>query len=280
MRTEGDYSETYSLTAYGDGVVVQLQFGVTNLGLGSGRAICRLYAQGPGARVRKHAMFPHSKWRSYGSPVTSIVAPACRIISGAVLTVEAGFDHETIRVATTRPLMPVLTPQTALKSPGGFYQSEVLLAASPAELIWVRGKERRAYRVYAHVDHSVTTLLPGAISDGWLRFRALHGDRPMLFSVRLAHGGKSFSGWQWRGEPPVAMQIGIPAWWPASATGLVLELPGGKLTIGRQIEVFEPLRDLGLFRRAAEVVVGRPKTVLFWAELNGQQGLLEVATQD
>jgi hypothetical protein len=280
LRSDSTYSETYSLTAYGDGAIVQLQFGVTNLGWGSGRAICRLYLQHGNARVRKHEMYARKQWTFAAAPVTSLTAPGCSFRGGSAPRFSAALEGDEVTVSGLAPLQRLATPQTGVAADGGEYRSQLLLAASPATITWKRKEGTQTFRGFAHIDHSVTTLLPGKIAAGWLRFRALDGEAPLVFSLRLPPDSRHFSGWQLRGSGLAPFKALEPEWWPTSQEKSVIELPAGKLVLGPLVEVFEPLNDLGILRHAAELLVGRPRTLLYWAEFQGRRGLLEVATQE
>ncbi len=280
LHDDGNYSETFSLTAYGQDTVVQLQFGITNLGWGSGRGICRLYVQSGDTRIRKHEMYGRDEWSSFGTPATTLTAPGCALRTGGRVHFSAELDGVLVEVVTEDPLAPVMTTETWVKNDDGTYRSNILLPASPAEITWRQKGKTNKVQGFAHLDHSVSTLLPQSISSGWLRFRALSGATPHILSLRLAPGATSFSGWQLKEKKLTAIEAGVPRWWPKSKTELSISLPDGRIQILEKIETFEPLRDLGVLRFAAEVLVGKPKTILYWAELDGHRGVLEVSTQE
>jgi hypothetical protein len=291
----GSYGESYTFIAdLEDGGYVQATLGLTNVGPGGVKGLCRVVVVAPGQAVISTGVRVGSgAWHADGTRLA--IGPCQARVEGSETVVEAALPDLAIRLAFAAAAAPGAAPGAEATVGADRYQTEVLLYRVPAglHLVPTQGPARSGTGA-GYVDHTRTTVPPRALATRWVRFRSLRAERPMLLLLREGLDGalgpaQVCSGvGDCRAITGASVQRGAP-----SPGGLFFAIrldagePTHPLTIrsGPLLHRDAPVEELGLLRHVAALFFGSPVTYLFRATADdgnggGVEGLLEVELRD
>lgn len=288
MLADDGYTETFSISAdLEDGGFAQVQLGVTNMGPGSGRAICRVLVAAPKAAWREQQIVSPGDWQYRQVPASRLEIGGCMAADGARPAITATTEHGTLEIVFEQPIAS--GPEGRYRSQGKSGSFTVTpLAVSARALVTLHTRKADAQKLFAHVyvEHDLGTVTPDVIGKQWFRFRSVDGE-PVRYG--FAHRrGKSDDG---------GGQLAAAAMPPVDFTGLKIEAPGepGSQAIvftssaqtitlrpTRMIAAYEPLREMGFMGRILSSFVGAPLLSIMEVEWNEdaqkRKAILEVTT--
>ncbi len=285
------YTETFGVDVrLDDGSFVHASLMISNVGLSSGRGICRLqHLVGGKSRLYQHIVAAenwHYDAAANGKAASLTVGP-CRMVAEAQgLQLQLPFDEATFALRLDRPAQSIPTPGSPVHKGERFYESSILV---PFARVQWRAQEAKKAAVElagsAFVDHSRSTMLPGDLAYGWLRFRGGPPGCGRLLVVRYvepAAGNRSpkLAAYLWReGEPaPRALQaphMQLPAAGAAAeqvkATLFDGNLPLLRVRGKRSLLRAEPFAEQGLLGRMVGALLGKVVTETYAATLQDRQ---------
>jgi hypothetical protein len=291
----GAYGESYTFIADLDGGgYVQLSLGLTNVGPGGLKGICRaVVAEAGGPPAVASERVGADAWRADAARVE--VGPCRARVDGAATVVEASLPGLSVRLRFEGAAAPGAAPGGSAVVGGERYQTEVLAFRAPvAARVERSGGAGRELRGAGFADHTRSTVAPRELADRWVRFRALRSERPLLVLVREGRDGSL--------GPALACEAGgcravtrlaverAPGD-PDDARALLrLELDGGapplQLRPGVLLYRDAPVEALGLLRVVARLFFGSPVTWVSRGSAAGGtadgpiEGILELELRD
>ena len=289
VSAHGSYGETYTFIAdLEDGGYLHLSLGLTNLGPGSIKGVCRAVVVPPDGPAWKGSdRVGRDGWRWEDGATERLAVGPCAAWSGAEGSgVEVKVDGATVRLETSLPLAERVPPEATIPIGRDFYRTSILLSRAPARVtLAIPGQPARTVGGAAYVDHSRSTVKPRDLARRWVRFRALRGGRGLLVLAREGHDGRFTPAWACDDPGPCrrvpSFQVGRtgerdPSFRVALTAGdAPLEITSGKL-IFRDA----PVEELGVLAPLVSPFVGSPVTYVYRGQLSGDgaplSGILEV----
>ncbi len=296
--TDDHYSETYTaIIDLDDGTYAQLQLGISNLGPGDSRGMCRALLVTPDRTAWTANLRGDSgTWSYTATPEPTFATPSCRITERASsVDIDAELEGTRLHLHLATPLRAVRPPDGALNVPGergGIYESDILVPWAEATLDVTRAGQADSTRSgVGYIDHSRTTTLPDGIARGWLRFRALRGECAQLLLLRWPPVDGAAHGWHWRRGmvAPIALHLSN-----ARLPSAPPEQGGAAINLGSEQESFvmtprfmlyrhAPVEELGFVGRLIKAWFGNPTTRTYRAVYRGPSdpcgdvpGILEI----
>lgn len=288
----GSYGESYTVIAdLEGGGYVQVAFGLTNLGPGGLKGLCRALAVEPGqATLVAGARVGAGAWRIGEQGIE--VGPCRARVEDGKTVVEAKLPELAVRLEFAAAGAPGAGPGATAEVGGEKYRTEVLLYRVPVTARVERtGGSPVVWRGVGYGDHTRSTVPPRALARRWIRFRSLRDERPLLVLVREGLDGAL--------GPAQACGAGGAC---AELTRLAVERAPGEPRFTIRMEGREPaatltlrsgpllFRDapveaLGLLRYLAGLFFGSPVTYVFRGTATdgtgaAVEGILEVELRD
>ena len=279
LLSEDGYSETFSVSSAMPDGWVQIQIVVTNIGPGSGRAVCRLMLSLPGLQWAEQTMISPGDW-AYRAP--ELAVGACQADPTHFVATTRQGDRVEFKLESSHIPARVPTPRAGAPTA----ELEVALGDRPIPAtvtVTPREGPARIYRNPAWLSHDLARQSLRQLGTHWVRFRSTD-TLPPIYGILLAHTDTSdATGWM-AGDGLAPAQI--------SATGLTADAARGTESFGIRLTdteirmrpaasvlAFEPLRDMGLLGRVMGSIVGDPILSVIrvtWDSPSGQrQGVLE-----
>lgn len=285
----GSYGETYTFLAdLEDGGYLHLSLGLTTLGPGGIKGICRALVVPPEGPLWKGSeRVGRDGWRWEDGATERLAIAACSAWNGADASgVEVKVDGATIRVELSGPLGERVPPEATISIGREFYRTSILGSRLPARVsLALPGQPARTVAGSAFVDHSRSTVKPRDLAKRWIRFRALRGERGLLLLGREGHDGRFTPGWACDDPGPCrrfpSFQVTRNGEKPPSfrATLRADELPIA-IDSGKLLFRDAPLDDLGVLGPLVAPFVGAPVTYVYRGQLTGNgpplSGVFEV----
>ena len=271
LRDEESFAETWSAMAVlDDGGYVQAQLGVSNVGPGSERGICRLlYAPQGQTPWTANTKVDREAWRV--SPEGALIIGTCQgEVSDRALRLSGTVGEAQFSLTLSERPRRIEPPGHHIELDDDFYTSTLLIPWAPAKvsLTLPSGATVEATgRGYA--DHSRATALPGDLARQWVRVRRLTPGQGMLALLRYpADAEQPPEGWIWReGEdkPRAITESGLDSLGPINADrAWRLRLGQDPSTdAGSLIYRAAPVEDQGMLAPFIEAVIGNPVTYTY-----------------
>ncbi len=291
VSSHGSYGETFTFMAdLADGEYLHVSLGLTNIGPGSLKAICRavlVQADGKVWKASTHVGRDRWSWQG-GDEERLAIGPCAAEVAGAGTRVEVALDGATLQLAFAARPHRLATPDTTVVVGRDTYRSEVLLARVPVTAtIALPGQPPRTVTGGGYADHSRSTVKPRDLARRWVRFRAVRGSRGLLVLGRQGHDGTF--GPVWACEDPGSCQR-YPSFRleragkPREPTFRVVLGDGPReleIASGRLLYRDAPVEDLGLLGKLVAPFVGSPVTYVYRARATPAdappvEGILEV----
>ena len=279
MLNERSYSETYTAIADLEGdQYLQVQVGVSNLGLSKGRGGCRLLLLEKDELVAKEEIkVDRDDWAYHAGETSRLDLGRCALSRGATTVFTGSFDAMSVTLTLDGSSAPVRPPSGRIEVGDAFYESDVMAPWAAATL--QIGDERdggRTLQGFGYADHSRSTTLPAKLASRWFRFRGLAESGSLLVLARFPPRSKGETprpdGWIWaQGQAaPVALRdltlerVGDDdTAWRVSAESVNGEVYA--LFTERPIYRLAPVEDQGFLGRMLKGVIGNPVTRTFRA---------------
>ncbi|MFN3202115.1 MAG: hypothetical protein ACE366_27160 [Bradymonadia bacterium] len=290
LRSEDTFAETWSAVAdLEDGSYLQVQLGITNVGPGSDKGVCRLlYVPSQGKSISGTEKVDSDDWRHEATPHSTLVMGPCRG--------EATDDRLLIsgRVEAHQFSLTLDTPPRRIAPPGhhvtveeAFYTSNLLVPWAGAEVkLTLEGSAERTLTGRGYADHSRATTLPADLARQWVRVRRLAQGKGLLAILRYPPAeGAAPDGWIWTEgtEAPVPLAEGsTEALAAIKAKGAwhikARDTASGAFDVhsGPLLHRAAPVEDQGMLAPIIEAVIGNPVTYTY--RLSG--GVMEVTIVD
>ncbi|MEC9466113.1 MAG: hypothetical protein VX834_10030 [Myxococcota bacterium] len=284
------WTESFTVIADLEGdVYLKVQALVTNVGVGDGKAVCRVLVTRPGREPLRLSQKAGDDWQFDARSETLRVGRCA--LSNAVdgLRVHAVFDELSLDLYYAARAKRHQVPDGFLSNGDAFYEYDVQLPWASVSANLTEGHAKATVRGFGFVDHSRSTAMPRDIAYRWFRFLGLNDGHSSMFRVRTDALGHHEKGWWWEQGDPLP-RLGKP-----SVVGFS-DVPEGadfRFTIHDGKVVYEvhvdelllrqaPLEELGLMGKMIQPWLGRPETRTYRARVKkGEEqwrGLLEIAT--
>lgn len=292
------FIQSYTVTAqFNDSTVVQIQYVLTNVGIGDRNPACKillLSGEAPplvwgkkfGSFVWQHASTPREQSLTMGPNRIDVDREQTRVVAG----------DDTLRAEITFDCGPATmpTPQANLAAKGRFYEYTLPLRWMPVHVVLKRaGALVVDTDGYGMFEVYRSTSFPAEICRGWISFRAYGDTRAFNANFRLPPGDSTYpTGWIWYGDAPAPVSIkgskiavtftGAPKDHPAPGP---LRAPDSSFCIrpGRLLCRYSFVDELGAVRGVlVRLIVGAPTVYFYRADvvLKGNDtpipGILEV----
>ncbi len=291
MDDDEYYSETFTVFAdLKNGAYVYGQIGISNIGPGNRRGICRmLIVETEKESLDQSVIVDSDEWFFDEQPEQRLQVKDCKLIySSHQETLEfSGVIKDTqISILLNRSLEKHQAPFNQIHTESGYYHSDILVPWAIASVSYeISGQKVRAAG-YGYADHSRSTLLPAQIAHQWLRFRGLNGGHSMLFLARQVEAKTSFEGWAWSQTEEAASVVQRVSLFEISHQHWHINISDddAQYTINTETRLlrYAPLEDQGFFVKVLSYAIGNPVTYTYRAILtlpNGIKipGILEIA---
>ncbi|HYS80782.1 MAG TPA: hypothetical protein VEM76_08735 [Anaeromyxobacteraceae bacterium] len=280
LLKRGTYGESLTFVAdLDDGGYLQLSIGMTNLGPGSTKGICRgLLVPAAGKPWKASARVGRDEihWSS-GEEERLSLAGCAATVGEAGTTVEVKLEGGTLRVAfAARPRRE--GQESTVSVEGGRYLSEVLLHRAPlTATVSLPGAAPRTVAGAGYLDHTRSTIAPKDLARRWIRFRGLRGERGLLLLGREGHDGRFGPLWSCTepGSCRDLLSFRVERQGRGGATAFRVEVASGEgpieLRSARLLYRDDPLEDLGVLGALIAPFTGAPVTYVYRA--TAQEGL-------
>ena len=289
------YAESFTtLALLADGTYVHTSLLISNIGLHSGRAVCRVRVMQKDGTASLYESFADAgAWHYVPASATaaeSLHIGACTASAHrGSWALEANFAEAQLRLTLAQAPRAVVPPGHPVRANNAFYESSVLVPFAPAHGMLRQGSGApRPWTGFGYADHSRSTTLPKDLGYGWLRFRGLGKTCSQVLLVRYvapAAGAHSpmLQAYLWRqGEAqPQALKdphIALPAAGAEAAALKVTVFDGATklmtLHANRSLLREAPLEAYGLMGRLVGSVIGSVQSETYYAtaEMEGAGG--------
>jgi hypothetical protein len=281
------YTESYNASArMPDGTFVRASLMISNIGLHAGRGICRLQLVRNGTLQNLQKIVDVDGWHHAPASLNhpqSLQVGNCQLVAEPnALRWELSFDEVHAQLVVLQAPKTTPTPGYPVYKKDRFYTSELLVPFAPARLVFrPRGEAAQTREGFGSADHSRSTMLPGDLAYGWLRFR---GGRPgcgRLLLVRYltpAHGATppKLAAYLWRegeaGPTRIAephMSLPVEAGPAAQLKASLFDGARPMFTVRGQRALLReaPFEEYGLMGKMVGAVVGRVVSETYDASL-------------
>jgi hypothetical protein len=259
------YAEQVGLVVdLADGAYLAMQFGVSNVGPGDGKGVCRFtLVDRSGAVVQGERIVERHQWR-YDAASQTLHMGACKATSDGALVMRAELAEGTIEARLAS--VPKRTRVMATTSGSDFYELDTLVLWSDAVVEIAIGDEKRTVKGRGYADHSRSKILPNKLAKQWLRFRGLDSADPRVLVVRIPPSGP-VDGWHHAGSfgrstvTRAQLQKAEKGGWRALVEG---DRGQWRLTTTTLLDRFAPVEERGpVLGSVIGALVGNPVTYTF-----------------
>ena len=297
LDDEEYFSETFTLFAdLNNGAYIYGQIGVSNIGPGNERGVCRLLVSVPNKDPINHSIIVDKKeWFYSEGRVQLLQVKSCRLQTmkdKKRLEFYADLNQQKIKIVLHDSPKKHKTPFNRLLTSSGYYQSDILVPWAGAEVEYtIDGKDLKA-KGYGYADHSRATLLPAKLAYQWVRFRGINGENSKLLLARQSTEDKPFEGWSWwqKNTRPEAFQElklkninkdNVVHW----NIAIKNKRTHYQIKTNELLLRYAPMEEKGVFVKMVSFFVGNPVTYTYRAKLiaaDGSElpGILEVSKID
>ncbi|HET9450617.1 MAG TPA: hypothetical protein VFO83_07040, partial [Aggregicoccus sp.] len=284
-----------------DGSYVWAQLSFTNMGPGSGTALCRVLVRRPGrAPFQAQTRVGREDWAyapedSTGTDRLELDQGLCAAHGGSTPGLRIALDGQRVELSFRQPLLPTVPPGGEVRVPSGrYYRSELLL---PFGDVSVQLEGRRVAQEGgterleggAYVDHSRSTVKPSELASRWVRFRALRASPRTLLLAREAPDGSLGHAYLWEeGQAPLALsELALSREGEGGATAWLADFDAaGAVSSTGLLHRSAPVQELGrVLGSLLRPLLGSPVTYTHRAVLQREgapplPGLLEVSLEE
>ena len=291
------YSETYTIFAdLENGAYIYGQLGVSNIGPGDKRGVCRILIVKPkGKAFNQSNIVDENQWSfTYKTPANKdqqLKVKNCQLElaeTEKLLTFTGKIESQQISITLHSLPKKRQTPNDNLLLESGFYKSDILVPWAKATVRYRVNSEWITSKGFGYADHSRSTLLPAALAHQWVRFRALNDKNSYLILARQEAKDKPFDGWHWSQPDEVRTLNKLDLSNIKHKKGLHwkvnIKAQTGQfeITTEKQLLRYAPLEEKGVLARMLSYFVGNPVTYTYRANLISPEGkkiagILEVA---
>jgi len=274
LLKHGTYGESLTFVAdLDDGVYLQLSLGMTNLGPGSTKGVCRAVlvpATGAPWKASVRVGRDEIRWSSAEEERLS-VAGCTATVGEAGTVVEVKLEGGAIRLAfAARPRRE--GQESAVAVDGGRYLSDVLLHRAPlTATVALPGTGPRTVTGAGYLDHTRSTIAPKDLARRWVRFRGLRGNRGLLLLGREGHDGRFAPLWSCT-DPGGCRELAsfrVERQGRGGATAFQVELASGdspiELRSAHLLYRDAPVEDLGVLGALIAPFTGSPVAYVYRA---------------
>jgi len=285
------YSETFTVFAdLKNGAYVYGQIGISNIGPGNRRGICRmLIVEADKASLDQSIIVDSDEWFFDHQPEQRLQVKNCKLTHSSnqeSLEFFGIMDGVKISILLDRTPEKHQVPFNQIHTKSGYYLSDILVPWATASVNYEVAGQKVWASGYGYADHSRSTLLPAQIAHQWLRFRGLNGEHSLLFLARQAEAKTSFDGWVWSQMEEAASVLQSVALFETSHRHWHIDIRDDKVRYKIETETrllrYAPLEDQGFLVKVLSYAIGNPVTYTYRAVLtlpDGKRipGILEIA---
>ena len=287
------YSETFTIFAdLNDGSYVYAQVGVSNIGPGDQKGLCRIMIFHPLKKTVNHSVIvDRSKWFYQAKPNPTLKVGTCELslTKNQQLRFSGQLNQSQLQIQLqTNTEQKKHLPFSQIASDNSRYLSDIIIPWGKAQA-WDNNlsSEKRQINGYGYADHSISTFLPADLARRWIRFRGINQAKSHLLLVRYADDDFHPQAWLWRqnNKPEIIHQVQqnnmqkLPAIDVQSISGEY------KIKAVNLIYRHAPLEENGFLAKVLSKLIGNPVTYTYRATLSSSThqnitGILEVTFAD
>ena len=297
LDDEEYFSETFTLFAdLNNGAYIYGQIGVSNIGPGNERGVCRILISMPKQDPINHSIIVDKKEWFYSEGLVQLLqVKTCRLQTmnkQKRLEFNGELNQQKIKIVLHDTPKKHKTPFDRLLTTSGYYQSDILVPWAEADVAYTMDGKNITAKGYGYADHSRATLLPAKLAHQWVRFRGINGKNSKLLLARQSEENKSFEGWDWGQKevrPETFQELTLKSVQVDNAGHWDIKIKNKNANY--QIKTHElliryaPMEEKGVFVKMVSFFIGNPVTYTYRAKLisaDGKEvpGILEIAKID
>ncbi len=264
------FSQSFTVIAdLEDGTYVQIQLGISNLGFGDGKGVCRVLVVEPGQKPWTAAeKVDRDEWLFTTKPVPQLRIGTCTAWSGRFLQINTLLDSGVVRLKLESRLSALRPTGSPLESGDDFYDYEILAPFGRAEVeLVLPGRKPRLLKGFGYADRSRGTMLPKKQARLWVRFRALATKDALLILGRFPSGGGKPIAWVWKQAEATPQILADFSAEPHGSNHWIITSGGMRIESRRLLYRYAPAEQYGFLGVMARLLVGNPITRTYRAEL-------------
>jgi len=286
------FSQTFTLFAdLTDGAYIYGQIGVSNIGPGNNRGVCRVLIAPKNKKIIDQSIIVNSEeWSYEGQRNPKFSVRDCELIqddNNQKLIFSGKIDQQQIRIALHAEPKKKIPPMGRLHTRSGYYFSDILVPWAESTVEYVYSGEKKTSKGFGYADHSRSTMLPTKIAHQWVRFRGINDNNSHLILARQPTKKDVFTGWDWRqknSQPRIIRHLSIQQKGNAQfpEINFVSSDNDYQIQIQELLLRYAPLEEKGFLMKVISYAIGNPVTYTYRANLvssSGEKipGMLEVA---
>lgn len=287
------YSETFTLFAdLNDGSYVYAQIGVSNIGPGDQKGLCRIMVFHPQEKTINHSIIvDRSKWSYQAQPNPSLKVGRCRLslTKNHQLSFSGELENAHLQIQLQANLAEKKhLPFSQIGDASNRYISDIIVPWGKAKAWdYHLSSEKSQMNGYGYADHSISTFLPADLARQWIRFRGINQAKSHLLLVRYANDSFNPQAWLWRqnNKPEIIHQL--QQYNMKNLPTIGVQSTSGKYTIKAENLIYRhaPLEENGFLAKVLSKLIGNPVTYTYRATLSSSthqkiSGILEVTFAD
>lgn len=284
-----------AMASLDDGTFIQLQLGVSNIGMGDGKGGCRILVfPASGKPWLEDEQYGEDRWQYTAEPLPMFSVPRCYARGGAAVEYYAAIGDGLVRITLAASHRSVRPPGGRLTKEERFYEKEIIVPWAHARVeLQMPGGQKRVHHGWGYADHSRSTTMPSDIARQWVRFRSFNDGNTILLVARFPPDEGAVVGWVWRQpqEAPTAiLSLALTPLRGTKAPSWQIDVRTEKRVLlvrsGRLLYRHAPVEEMGLIGHLVRAIAGNPVTYTLRASLTEAgvaapfEGILEVSNVD
>ncbi len=202
------YSETYTaVLELEGGLHIQVQFAVTNIGLGDQHSMCRVLFIDEEEAWNESPVFGRDEW-SFQPPGRLDIGPCSISAEKERTTIRAQVTKGSIEVALSEPIKPTQPPGHLIKANDGFFDNEIFINRAGADVhLHLQDQPNRRLKGYGCMYHFWVTAWPAGLARKWVRVYGLWQNQSILVMSHFPPGKEPARGSIWHpgASTPIAL---------------------------------------------------------------------------
>jgi hypothetical protein len=256
------YSETYhTVLELEEGVHIQIQFAITNMGIGDRNSMCRVLFVDEKNAWNAERIFDRTGWTF--KPPGHLEIGNCYITAEKdTTTIFAEVENGRVTVKLSEPIRPTKPPGHLIQAGKHFFDFQILMPWARAEVRYdLKESPVRAVKGYGCMYHYWVTAWPGDLARQWVRVFGMRADGAFIVISHYPPGKKE----------PAKGSIWIPgAPGPVAFDSMQMENPTEgnqtlsistnnvtyRLVLHKQLYRHAPLEQVGFIGRIIRLFTG------------------------
>lgn len=274
------YSETYhTVLELGDGIHIQIQFAITNIGIGDRNSMCRVLFVDEEKAWNAERIFDRSGWTF--KPPGHLEIGNCYInAENDVTIIFAEVENGRVLVKLSEPIRPVKPPGHLIQAGKHFFHFQILMPWAQAEVRYEpKESPARSVKGYGCMYHYWVTAWPGDLARRWVRVFGMRANGAFIVISHYPPGKKEpATGSIWLPGAPAPVVFDALQMENTTKGNQTLSISSNdvtyRLVMHKQLYRHAPLEQVGFVGRIIELFTGNWVTRTYRAllEIPGNDG--------